>query len=190
MTKVEKLKNGIVLVLGGTKTGKTTFAENRAKDLEFTQKNPVIYIATARVIDSEMKVRIEKHRNNRPSRWKTIEEPLEVSLILNNLKNEKCTIILDCLTLLTTNLLFEYGKDLNRDESESLIMKKIDEIIISAKELKGELIIISNQVENSLVSEYEWTRMFQDITGLVHQKLAAAAKEVYIMNAGIPLKLK
>ncbi len=180
----------LTLVLGGTKTGKTTFAENRAKLLSVEQNCCVHYIATAIAFDDEMKVRIKKHRDKRPSDWITIEETTDVSGVLSILRKNKTVIILDCLTLLMTNLLFKLGEDTPREESESIIFTEIDKIISESLKLSSELIIISNQVENGLVSEHKWARMFQDLAGITHQKLAKVADNVYIMNAGLPLKLK
>lgn len=181
---------GIILVLGGTKTGKTTFAENRAKKLSKPDELPVYYIATARAIDSEMVNRIRKHKEKRPSHWKTIEEPLCVSKVLGSLKEQKSIIILDCLTLLMTNILFEKGEDCHRDLCEKSVFDEIDRIVQESKDKNEDLIIISNQVENGLVSEHAWARMFQDITGMAHQKLAAAADHVFMMNAGLAQQLK
>ena len=181
---------GIILVLGGTKTGKTTFAENRAKKLSSKNNLPVHYVATARAIDGEMENRIKKHRENRPSHWITIEEPLLVSDVLKVLKDKDTVIILDCLTLLMTNIIFEKGESCSREEAEVCVFSEIDKIVSAMKNNPQEFIIISNQVENGLVSEHAWARMFQDIAGMVHQKLAAASEHVYMMNAGLAQKLK
>jgi adenosylcobinamide kinase / adenosylcobinamide-phosphate guanylyltransferase len=158
--------------------------------MKFPGNSQTIYLATAREIDQEMSKRIERHKKDRPSHWKTIEEPLNIVETLRHLKEEKSTIILDCLTLLNTNLLFEKCNHLSPEESQKYILDYMDLLIQEASKLNGELIIISNLVENSLVSEYQWTRMFQDITGLVHQKLAASSKEVYVLTAGIPQRIK
>ncbi len=181
---------GIILVLGGTKTGKTTFAENRAKEKEINDSAAVYYIATAKAIDDEMDLRIKNHQKRRSSNWITLEEPVCVSKVLQKISEEKSIIILDCLTLLMTNLIFEKGEKCSRIEAEEVVFSEIDKIISIAEEMDSELIIISNQVENGLVSEYKWARMFQDITGIVHQKLGSAAKQVYLMNAGIELQIK
>jgi adenosylcobinamide kinase/adenosylcobinamide-phosphate guanylyltransferase len=181
---------GIVLVLGGTKTGKTTFSENRAASIAEKENLSVHYLATAQALDDEMVNRIRKHKENRPSHWITIEEPTNISGIITKLKYEKTIIILDCLTLLMTNLIFEKGEDCTREQAEEVVFSEIERIIRESSQLKSEVIIISNQVENGLVSEHKWARMFQDIAGMIHQKLAAAADHVYMMNAGLSLKLK
>lgn len=180
----------LTLVLGGTKTGKTTFAENRGKLLSEEQNCSVHYIATAIAFDNEMKVRIKKHVDKRPSDWVTIEETINVSGVISSLRKNRTVIILDCLTLLMTNLLFKLGEDSPREESENIVFTEIDKIISESSKLTSELIIISNQVENGLVSEHKWARMFQDLAGISHQKLAKAADHVYIMNAGLPFKIK
>ena len=181
---------GIVLILGGTKTGKTTFAENRARLLSVERNISVHYIATAKAIDDEMVRRIAKHQEKRPSHWITIEESSNVSDVIQSLSGENTVFILDCLTLLMTNLLFMKGENCTREEAESVVFSEVDNIIREAARIKTELIIISNQVENGLVSEHKWARMFQDITGMTHQRLAAAADHVFMMNAGLAQKLK
>lgn len=181
---------GIVLILGGTKTGKTSFAEQRARLISEQQNRTVHYIATATAIDDEMTYRIRKHREKRPSHWITIEEPLVVSNVLHSLKGEKSVIILDCLTLLMTNLMFSKGEYCSRIDAERVVFAEIDRIIEETSGLDSELIIISNQVENGLVSEHKWARMFQDIAGMTHQKLAAVSDHVFMMNAGLAQKLK
>ncbi|MBN2656496.1 MAG: bifunctional adenosylcobinamide kinase/adenosylcobinamide-phosphate guanylyltransferase [Spirochaetales bacterium] len=181
---------GIVLVLGGTKTGKTSFAENRAKAYSEKNRTPVFYIATARPFDSEMVDRIARHRAKRPAHWETLEEPVNVAAALKPLAGGKNTVILDCLTLLMTNLIFDRGEDCSRSDAEEAVFEELDRIIEVFGTCENELIIISNQVENGLVSEHQWARMFQDIAGSAHQKLAAAAEKVYMMNAGLPLQLK
>lgn len=181
---------GITLVLGGTKTGKTSYAENRAKSYSEENNVPVHYIATARAFDDEMVKRIARHRASRPDHWITIEEPIRVSKELSALKGKKTIVILDCLTLLMTNLIFDKGESCPREVAEEVVFSELESIISEFAFQENELIIISNQVENGLVSEHRWARMFQDIAGMAHQKLAAAAENVYIMNAGIPLKIK
>jgi len=181
---------GIVLVLGGTKTGKTSFAENWASGYSDQNKVPVYYIATARPFDNEMVDRIAKHRASRPSHWETIEEPVRVAEVLEPLSGMKNAVILDCFTLLMTNLIFDRGDNCTRKEAEEAVFGELEKVIAVAASGQSELVIISNQVENGLVSEHKWARMFQDIAGMAHQKLAAASDKVYMMNAGLPLQLK
>lgn len=180
----------ITLILGGTKTGKTTYAENLAKKIETQKSCTVHYVATAQIIDSEMRDRIAKHRAGRPSHWITVEEPLNVAKALSELEGEYSVVLLDCLTLLMTNLIFEEGEDCTREEAQKAVFNQLDEIISQMEKSSRDLIIISNQVENGLVSEHAWARMFQDIAGMAHQRMASAADDVYMMNAGLALKLK
>ncbi|MBB6479071.1 bifunctional adenosylcobinamide kinase/adenosylcobinamide-phosphate guanylyltransferase [Spirochaeta isovalerica] len=181
---------GIVLVLGGTKTGKTSFAENRAAVYSETHNVPVYYIATARPFDSEMVERIARHRAHRPAHWETIEEPVKVSAALEPLAGGSNVVLLDCLTLLMTNLIFDRGENCSASEAQDVVFQELQRIIDIFSQCENELIIISNQVENGLVSEHQWARMFQDIAGMAHQKLASAADKVFMMNAGLPLQLK
>ncbi|QEN03913.1 bifunctional adenosylcobinamide kinase/adenosylcobinamide-phosphate guanylyltransferase [Thiospirochaeta perfilievii] len=179
---------GITLVLGGTKTGKTSFAEKRAHTISKELSLPVYYLATALLIDHEMEDRINRHRESRSRDWITVEEPHNPSAELERLDN--CVVILDCLTLLMTNIIFRLGEECPKEEAKKAVFKELDNIISSVINKDISLIIISNQVENGLVSEHKWARMFQDIAGMSHQKLAEACENVYMLNAGLPLKLK
>jgi adenosylcobinamide kinase/adenosylcobinamide-phosphate guanylyltransferase len=180
----------ITLILGGTKTGKTTFAQNRALEAEERTGKPVVYMATAKALDDEMTDRISKHKTDRPSRWITIEEELKVSMKIKEECRDTSAIILDCLTLMMTNIILEKGEDCPKAEALEAVFTEVDALIEAASELDSELLIISNQVEVGLVSPYRLGRMFQDIAGMTHQKIAAKSNEVYLMTAGIAVKIK
>lgn len=176
----------IRLILGGTKSGKTTYAQELAKKIQEAQKKDIKYVATSKVLDKEMEERVKHHISTRPSHWETIEESYDIKKIIND---NSSIYILDCLTMLLTNH-FMKNHEYNRDEIIETIKDDIREINSFCNSSKSIIIIISNQVEVGLVSTYKLGRDFQDASGLIHQFIATLAEEVVIMNAGIPLKIK
>lgn len=178
----------IRLILGGTKSGKTTYAQELAKKIQEIQKIEIKYIATSKILDIEMEERVKHHISTRPSHWETIEESYDIKKIINDNKNPSI-YILDCLTMLLTNH-FMKNEEYNKDEIIETIRDDIKEIYHFCNSMKSNIIIISNQVEVGLISTYKLGRDFQDASGLIHQFIASLAEEVIIMNAGIPLKIK
>lgn len=183
--------NDIVLVLGGTKSGKTSWAQRRALDIEKKTGLGVSYIATAEPLDDEMAERIERHKEDRPSRWTTWERPIEIHSVLKEAGENRSVILLDCLTLLMSNIMFLDPSEPVKEVVKKKIFKEISLFLDEAEALENTtFIIISNQVENGLVSEHKIGRMFQDIAGMAHQLIAERATEVIIMNAGIGTRIK
>lgn len=196
----------LILILGGIKTGKTRFAQERAAEYD-KRGEPVVYLATAQAFDREMEDRIARHRADRPDHWLTVEEPLAVARAYGKHAPGKGVVLLDCLTLWLTNMmssditatLDDMGERGIKPEGEILpdknrvweeITAELNRLCQSAAEGEKDLIIVTNQVEYGLVSEYAFARMYQDLAGMAHQYLAARASEVYAMTAGIPVKIK
>jgi adenosylcobinamide kinase/adenosylcobinamide-phosphate guanylyltransferase len=186
----------LTLVLGGIKTGKTRFAQARAAEYD-KRGEPVIYLATAQAFDSEMMDRIKRHKADRPDHWITVEEPLHVADAYERNSGGKGVVLLDCLTLWLTNIMAhnmhaQAGSDdlPDKDRVWATVTGEIDRLVAALGEGEKDLIIVSNQVEYGLISEYAFARMYQDLSGMAHQYIAARATEVYSMIAGIPLCLK
>lgn len=174
----------IILVLGGARSGKSSFAVNLAKK---TAKS-ALYIATAQAKDKEMAKRIKLHKKNRPSYWKTIEEPLNLLPLLANAPEEK-TVLIDCLTLYLSNLLNGRQKDLKKAEEK--VTGHIAALIKSIKKQKNRtFIIVSNEVGLGIVPANPLARYFRDIAGRANQILAQNSDQVYFLAAGMPLKIK
>jgi adenosylcobinamide kinase/adenosylcobinamide-phosphate guanylyltransferase len=180
----------ITFILGGTKSGKTSFAQRRAAELSEKHNHNVLYIATALALDSGMEKRIEAHKNSRPTEWVTAEESIAVSSILKKESEGKAAVILDCLTMLSTNILMQLGDKPDMVNAQELVTAEVKAILAEADRIEAELIIISNQVESGLVAPTRLGGIFQDIAGISHQLIAAAADDVYLMTAGLPQKLK
>ena len=140
----------------------------------------VTYLATAEVRDGEMADRVRQHREDRPSEWQTLEEPLHAAQALAKAEHE--TVLLDCLTLLATNHLLGKGEQAAYDE--------LDCLIEAARNREGTLFIVSNQVGDGIVPANALARRFRDLQGNLNQRLAAAADTVLLVVTGLPMTLK
>lgn len=182
----------VILVTGGSRSGKSVLAEKKAEQLG---EGDVLYIATAIPIDDDMKERIRIHQARRNPSWETYEGYRQIDRVISN--TDKKVILLDCITVLITNILFE---DLDRDfdkigkeEIHQLEEECIEEILKAAKaakESKKTLIVVTNEVGMSVTSSYRLGRIFSDITGRVNQRFAEVSDEVYMSVSGIPLMIK
>lgn len=167
----------IAFILGGARSGKSTFALQEASALEGKKA----FIATAQALDDEMRLRIDTHKKERGNNWNTFEEPLFVSRLMNDLKDSYDVVLLDCLTLWISNMMHA-GFDIAKATGEF-----IDVISHDSPAL---LYIVSNEVGMGLVPESELARAYRDNLGFVNRRVAGAATDVYFMAAGIPLKIK
>ncbi|MFO7815451.1 MAG: bifunctional adenosylcobinamide kinase/adenosylcobinamide-phosphate guanylyltransferase [Halanaerobiales bacterium] len=180
----------VILVLGGARSGKSTFAEKLAKKIGGSN---VTYIATAEALDQEMEERIAHHKSQRPMEWETIEAPTDIYQAIRGIENSR-TVLIDCLTLYLSNRLLkekpEGDFDLQRIvKVEEDIIEKIKIILTYAREREIDLIIVSNEVGQGLVPSYELGRVFRDISGRANQYISSKADEVYLTIAGLPLDL-
>ncbi len=172
----------VILVLGGAKSGKSKFALNYAEKLLFLKN--FYYIATAQALDAEMKERIEKHQRERKDFWILIEEPIEIQEKLASLNFSGNLILIDCLTLWLTNLM------LGNFGVEECFDKFLDILKEFSKKEDRYVICVGNEVGLGLVPENFLGRKFRDWAGLLNQKIAHLADEVYFLLAGCPLKVK
>ena len=176
----------ITLILGGARSGKSSYAQRLAEE----SGKSVTFLATAQALDEEMSVRIQKHRDERPASWETLELLLGISSHVEQIKTD--VVVLDCMTLLVTNLLMQFVKDDLVDEMPftDAIQKEVDELIKKIREHKQEWLIISNEVGLGLVPPYQMGRVYRDLLGWSNQRLARAADKVILMVAGIPMVVK
>jgi adenosylcobinamide kinase/adenosylcobinamide-phosphate guanylyltransferase len=169
----------IIFILGGARSGKSTYAIELAKKLD----KKVAFIATCSPLDVEMKKRIEIHKRSRPAYWETFEEYKEVSALLKRIGSKFNVVIIDCLTLFISNLLSE-GFD------DNAIVGRINKVLQILKERKCKSILISNEVGLGIVPKSRLARRFRDLAGRVNQMLVQKADEVLFMISGLPLKIK
>ena len=176
----------ITLILGGARSGKSSYAQSLAEEIG----KSVTFLATAQALDDEMTARIQKHREERPPDWATLEIPLGISSQVQQIKTD--VVILDCMTLLVTNILMQFVKDDLVDEApfRQTVQKEVDDLIANICIGKQEWIIISNEVGLGLVPPYQMGRIYRDMLGWANQRLARAADKVIFMVAGIPAVIK
>lgn len=186
------MKN-IVLITGGARSGKSTYAEKLAKE----EKSGVLYIATSIPFDDEMKDRVKKHKERRPSTWHTFEGYKNLKQVFYNEEMQFGTILLDCITIMVTNLMFDIAGDsfdaLNNeaiDTMESEILQEVADFICEGEKSSKTIIIVTNEIGSGIVPEYKMARVFRDIAGRVNQYIASRAKEVHLVVSGIPIKIK
>jgi adenosylcobinamide kinase/adenosylcobinamide-phosphate guanylyltransferase len=168
----------IVFVLGGTRSGKSSFALREASRIEGRK----LFVATAQAYDEEMEERIAKHRSERKDDWETLEEPIDLAGAVRVACQTHHVAIVDCLTIWLSNLMGAEGD----------IEKAQDEFIESLKGAPGSLslFIVSNEVGMGIVPENAMARQFRDLAGRLNQRVAEVASRVFFVAAGIPMKIK
>jgi adenosylcobinamide kinase / adenosylcobinamide-phosphate guanylyltransferase len=188
----------LTLILGGARSGKSTFAEMRAKELGGDR---VLYVATSETKDEEMVERVEKHRSERPPAWGTVEAPRNVAQAVRQERSKAKVILLDCMTFLVANHLMDAAApeddpfdDPSADpfdaQIEADVVADVEALIEYVKEADIELLVVSNEVGLGVVPPYELGRAYRDILGRANQILAQHADEVQLLVAGIPMKVK
>ncbi len=171
----------LILILGGARSGKSTFGERLAATLG----ERITYLATAEASDDEMQARIARHRAERPAQWTTRECPFDPAAALRAAAPETDCFLLDCLTLLVSNLLLA-----DPASAEETVHCAMDALLTAYRETEAALIIVSNEVGLGLVPEYPLGRQYRDLLGKVNQRLAREADAVYYLVAGFPLDIK
>jgi adenosylcobinamide kinase/adenosylcobinamide-phosphate guanylyltransferase len=187
------LSGKITLVTGGARSGKSNFAEELAK----SSNMPVAYLATAIPFDDGMRDRIKKHREGRPQAWTTYEGFKDLHHVIKDVSASHGTVLLDCVTIMVTNLMFEDSSiDWDRidheqiDSIEERIKNQVFSLLESIRQYNLWSIIVTNEVGMGIVSENRLSRIFGDIAGRINQIIAAEADEVYFTVSGIPMKIK
>lgn len=175
----------LILVTGGARSGKSSFAEKLAKEAN----KDVTYLATCQALDEEMALRIEEHKKRRPKNWKTIEEPLNASSVIEKEGKSDRVILLDCLALLVANLIFSKG-DSTSELIDQAVLNEIKTLAKVSKDVPASVIIVTNEVGMGIVPEYPLGRAYRDTLGKANQILASEADEVYLLICGIPVNVK
>lgn len=182
----------LVLVTGGARSGKSTFAENLLQ-----QQPTVLYIATAVPLDDEMKSRIEHHQSQRNPLWRTLEAFHNIPERILQEERRYGGILLDCITVMLTNLLF-IDSSLNLEDYEEQYwsnferetINQIETLLTCLTNYSDLTVLVTNEIGLGLVPETAFARAFRDLQGRVNQYLARRADEAYLVVSGIPLKLK
>lgn len=177
----------IILVTGGARSGKSTFAESIYED-----KRDVVYIATSKIWDKEMEERVKLHQSSRPSYWRTFEGNYSLVDALGEEKN----YLLDCITVLISNIMFDMTKEKEyidyhlQSQVEDKIYEELDSLIKVIEDKGYNLVLVTNEVGYSLVPDNHIGRVFRDIQGRINQRMAALSHQVYLVCCGLPVKIK
>ncbi len=177
---------------GGARSGKSRFAEKKASDFG----DRVLYIATAVAFDEEMKERIRRHRQQRPSDWETLEAYRDFETSLPGLLAGRDAVLLDCVTVMVSNILLQKAMDWEGISVEEInaVEKEVDSQVRSLlsiiKNAEIPFVLVTNELGMGVVPPYALGRAFRDIAGRVNQILAGEAEEVYLCVSGIPVKIK
>ena len=176
----------LTFILGGARSGKSSYAQELAEGFG----KSVTFLATAQAFDEEMSARIKKHRAERPAAWETLEIPLRLAPHVKQIQSE--VVILDCITLLVSNLMMQFVKDDLVDEAPFIqsVQNEMEDLLLAIHESEKHWIIVSNEVGLGLVPPYQMGRVYRDAIGGANQRLAREADSVLFMVAGIPMVVK
>ncbi len=202
-----------ILILGGSRSGKSDFAQRLAGDLG----TKILFVATAVAGDDEMARRIAAHRKNRPKRWSTLEATQNVGKKIE-MAPQADVVLIDCLTLLVSNLIVRQGKkpadrkvpsgsgttpstiypivrqgkedDIDDRKAARRVNRELAALLNCFDRVNATFILVSNEVGMGLVPPYPLGRVYRDLLGEVNQRIAGRADQVYLMTAGIPVRLK
>ena len=181
----------LTLILGGARSGKSSYAEVLAPQLG----KHVLYIATAEALDEEMQARAAAHQARRPTDWHTLEAPLSVGAALgaSSAATSADVILLDCLTLLVSNVILSGGSGAPEPDVDTAwlwVEAELAALLDAHRSLAAHLIVVSNEVGLGVVPPYSLGRTYRDCLGRANQALAGAADRVILIVAGLPVDLK
>ncbi len=173
-------------VLGGARSGKSTYAQEWAQ----AQGKPVLFVATAQAFDEEMRSRIARHQAERPPTWRTLEQPLDVGLTLQKHPPAEPVVVVDCLTLLVSNILLALSEDAAQAQVNAAALAEAEALLQAQRASNAAWLIVSNEVGMGIVPPSHLGRFYRDALGYANQHIARSADEVVLLVAGIPWRLK
>jgi len=174
------------LIIGGARSGKSRFAQ----ELAINSGKSVLFVATATAGDEEMRQRIEEHRRKRPATWSTLETTTHIgNQIQHNIGNTQ-VVIVDCITLLVNNIFSQFAEPIDASLVEKEVNSEISELVECMSHVDASFIVVTNEVGTGLVPANEMGRFYRDLLGKANQLLAQQSDEVYLMVAGLSVKIK
>lgn len=165
----------LTVVIGGASSGKSGISEKICLNSRLSR----IYLATAQVLDDEMKMKVERHRADRGPLWHTIEQPFSAAEDIARVTQDE-VLLLDCATMwLTNHLLAEHNLD-----------RETDALLDSINRAAGEIVVVTNEVGMGIVPDNALSRRFRIAQGTLNRRLAERADCVVGVMAGLPFSLK
>ena len=184
------MKSQIILCSGGARSGKSEFAER----LALATKGQKAYVATGQAFDEEMVDRIKKHQERRGKIWNNFEVPLHLADEWENISQSADVILIDCLTMFTTNHMMTYGSIRGQEDAnrlEQTILSELDILLDSIQSCEGKTVIfVTNEIGLGIVPDNKLARYFRDIAGRVNRAVASVADKLYLTISGVTIELK
>ena len=184
------MKSTIILCSGGARSGKSEFAER----LALATKGLKAYVATGQAFDEEMVDRIKKHQERRGKIWNNFEVPLHLADEWENISQSADVILIDCLTMFTTNHMMAYGSIRGQEDAnrlEQTILSELNLLLDSIQSCEGKTVIfVTNEIGLGIVPDNKLARYFRDIAGRVNRAVASVADKLYLTISGVTIELK
>lgn len=177
----------LILVLGGVRSGKSDYAEELAQALG---QDHVLFVATAEAGDADMARRIAAHQQSRPASWRTLEATRNIGNAIPHHLGDATVVLVDCITLLVSNIMLALGEEPDSAQAERAIRTEIQSLLQTCQTHPITCIAVSNEVGLGVVPEHRLGRLYRDLLGKANQSLAAQAKDVYFMMAGLAVEVK
>ncbi len=176
----------LIFLLGGARSGKSHYAETWARQ----RGQRVLFVATAEPTDADMRQRIAHHRRTRPTDWHTLEAPHDSARHIAACPFAHDTLLLDCLTLLTSNILLTLPESATQREANAAALAEVERLLEVYAASEATWLVVSNEVGMGVVPPTRLGMLYRDMLGRVNQRLAQAADEALLLVAGIPWRLK
>lgn len=176
----------LIFLLGGARSGKSRYAEEWARQ----HGGNVLFVATAEAHDDDMRGRIANHRAARPTDWHTLEAPRDTARHIASCDLLYETLILDCITLLTSRVLLGLPESATQQEANAAILREVERLLEVHARSHATWLVVSNEVGMGVVPPTRLGMLFRDMLGRANQRIAAQADEVLLLVAGIPWRLK
>lgn len=184
------MKSQIILCSGGARSGKSEFAERLALATEGRKA----YVATGQAFDEEMIDRIKKHQERRGEIWNNFEVPLHLAKEWQNISQTADVILIDCLTMFTTNHMMAHASIQGQQDAnqlEATVLTELETLLASIKSCEGKTVIfVTNEIGLGIVPDNKLARYFRDIAGRVNRTVAMAADKLFLTISGVTIELK
>ncbi len=176
----------LIFLLGGARSGKSHYAESWAR----AHGNRVLLVATAEAKDADMRGRIADHQAARPPDWHTLEAPIDTARQIAATAFEYDTLILDCITLMTSNILLSLPDTATQKEANDAALCEIERLLAAQAKSDATWLVVSNEVGMGVVPPTRLGNLYRDMLGRANQRIAGQADEMLLLVAGVAWRLK